>query len=237
MIDNPICSECNVRKKSKFDSLSRNDLIDLSINKTCTFYKKGQTIFYEGKRPNGIFCLHYGKVKIYKNGYNGKEQIVRFATPGQLIGIRSLLGGVDYSASATTLEDSLICFISKQNFLHLLNKYPRISEQLMCELSQLLLEAEEKIISLAQKPVRERLAESLIILNKVYNADKSINNYTLTLSREDLANIVGTATETVIRLLSDFKDEKLISTQGRKIMLLDIRGLKKVGRILHDHPF
>ncbi len=232
--ENPLCETCNARPTSYFSDIERCDLLDLSLNKTYNVYKKGQTIFYEGRMPLGVYCLHQGKTKIAKNGISGKEQIVRFVMPGDLIGFRALIGGREYSASATTLEDSVICFISKRNFLDLLKKYPDINHCLMVSLSRMLEEAENRLTSIAQKPVRERLAESLLILNNVFNIQNQKageKNYTICLSRDDLANIVGTATETVIRLLSEFKEDKLVSSNGRSITLLDIRGLKKVGNI------
>ena len=223
-IEKPICDNCIVKSKSYFNKLEKSDLLDLNIKKKCYFYKKRQTIFYEGDRPLGVYCLNYGKVKIFKMGMDGKEQIVRFVFPGDLIGFRSLIGENIYSASATALEDSFTCFISKQVFFQLINKYPYISHNLMISLCRLLEEAENKMISLAQKPVRKRLAESLLLINKNFKPD---TNNTIYLSRQDLANIVGTATETVIRLLSEFKDEKLISIKGRKITLLNIERLIK----------
>ena len=236
-IEKPICDNCIVKSKSYFNKLEKNDLFDLSTKKRCKFYKKGQTIFYEGDRPLGIYCLNYGKVKIFKIGMDGKEQIVRFVFPGDLIGFRSLIGEEIYSASATTLEDSFACFISKQVFFQLTKKYPYISHNLMTSLCHLLEEAENKITSLAQKTVKKRLAESLLIINKTFNPDTNNDNdnnidYTIQLSRRDLANIVGTATETVIRLLSEFNDKKLISIKGRKITLLNIDKLMKKADII-----
>ena len=233
-LENPLCEVCSARPRSFFCDLEPFDLLEVSINKTYNFYKKGQIVFYEGKRPLGIYCLNSGKIKITKNGVNGKEQIVRFVMPGDLLGIRSLIGGREYSACATTLEDSMICFIDKKIFLDILKKYPEINQCLMISLSRMLEEAENMMTSLAQKPVRERLAEALIILNDIFNGENNTHeakNFSICLSREDLANIVGTATETVIRLLSEFKEENLISANGRKITLLDIKGIKKAGNI------
>lgn len=232
-IEKPICDNCIVKSKSYFNKLEKNDLLDLSINKKCKFYKKGQTIFYEGDRPLGIYCLNYGKVKIFKIGMDGKEQIVRFVFPGDLLGFRSLIGEEIYSASATTLENSFACFISKHVFFQLIKKYPYISHNLMTSLCHLLEEAENKMTSLAQKTVKKRLAESLLLLNKNFNSNTNNGiDYTILLSRRDLANIVGTATETVIRLLSEFNDEKLISIKGRKITLLNIDKLMKKADII-----
>jgi CRP-like cAMP-binding protein len=235
MIQDLSCSNCEIRSIACFAELAKDDLDELDRNKISTFYRKGQIIFHEGMNPTGVYCLNSGKIKISKHGVDGKEQIVRFVLEGGLLGVRALLGGRSYSASAATLEDSVVCYINKKVFFEICIKYPNISQCLMVLLSTLLEEAENKMTTLAQKPVRERLAESLLILNNLFQSEgkcKILNeNATISLSREDLANIVGTATETVIRLLSDFKDEKLISISGRSITLLDIEALKKTGKV------
>jgi CRP/FNR family transcriptional regulator len=206
-------------------------LVDKKIS---TVYKKGQTIFYEGMMPTGVYCLQKGKIKIVRHGSDGKEQIVRIVLEGGLLGIRSLMSGIRYSASAATLEESVVCYVDKKTFFKLSTKYPHISQCVMTLICSLLEEAEAKMTSLAQKPVRERLAEGLIILDDLFNG-KSVchatnEEHSISLTREDLANIVGTATETVIRLLSEFKDERLIETDGRKILLIDREGLQKAAK-------
>jgi len=234
MLANRECKNCAIKNLSCFSKLSPSDLQYLEKSKSSTFYKHGQTIFYEGRVPHGIYCLNKGKVKVFKIGIDGKEQIVRFVTPGELLGIRALISGREYMASATTLEDSIVCYIEKRAFLKMTIKYPDLSHCLMINLSHLLEEAENKLTSLAQKGVRERLAETLLALNNVFQSDQQKMNHSnsvISLSRADLANIVGTATETVIRLLSEFKEEKLIKVNGRKIMLIDLERLKKAGKI------
>jgi len=226
------CDECPVHRKSTFKGIDENDMLDLSIKKTCYFYKKGQIIFYEGKGALGIYCIHSGRVKVYKLGAEGKEQIIRVALPGQLLGLRSVISGRSHSASATALEDSVCCFISKRKFFQLTIKYPDISQRIMVTLSQLLDGAENKITSLAQKSVRERLAETLLTLDETFRSEQQSDGTIINLSREDLANLVGTATETVIRLLSEFKHDKLVEVRGRKIKLLNKRMLLKIGKTL-----
>jgi len=132
----PFCSECEVRQNSCFNKLNKEDLFFLDSKKVSTNYKSGQTIFYSGRMPTGIYCLLKGKIKISKLGYDGKEQIVRFVLPGQLLGIRALLAERSYSAFATTLEDSVVCFIDKVNFYKITQKYPDINNCLISTLSQ-----------------------------------------------------------------------------------------------------
>ena len=236
MLQDLDCRKCIVRSSTCFSDLMPDDIGELVEKKISTVYKKGQTIFYEGMMPTGIYCLHSGKIKISKRGNDGKEQIVRFVLEGGLLGIRSLMGGRKYSASATTLEESVVCYIDQKTFFKLTTKYPHISQCVMTLICALLEEAEAKMTSLAQKPVRERLAEGLLILDELFNGEGGCKadeqEHALSLSREDLANLVGTATETVIRLLSDFKDEKFIEIDGRKIILLDKEGLKKTSNNL-----
>lgn len=222
------CLECPVYRSSYFKCLDPCDLNDLDNKKTCYFYKKGQVIFYERKRPLGIYCVHSGSVKISRLGTEGKEQIVRIAKAGDLLGLRSLISGRNYSASATTIDDSVVCFIDKRKFFQITIRYPEISTQIMLTLSTLLEEAEKKITSMAQKPVRERLAEALLALDEVFRSDGCPT--VISLSREDLANIVGTANETVIRLLGEFKEEHLVTVKGRKIFLVDKKGLQQIAK-------
>jgi CRP/FNR family transcriptional regulator, polysaccharide utilization system transcription regulator len=224
------CEECPVHRKSIFRSLDECDMLDLSLKKTCYFYRKGQMIFYEGKGALGIYCVNQGKIKVFKLGQEGKEQIIRVVLPGEVMGLRSVVSGRPYSASATALDDSVCCFISKRKFFQFTIKYPEISQRIMILLSQLLDGAENKITSLAQKSVRERLAETLLSLDEVFKNEKCNDGSIITLSREDLANLVGTATETVIRLLSEFKHDELVEIRGRKIKVLNRKELLKIGK-------
>lgn len=231
MKEKPVCELCKVLGRSYFAGLDQEDLDDLKFEKSSSFYKRGQIIFHEDSRAVGVYCLHDGKVKLYKLGFDGKEQILRFVTPGELFGYRSIIGAKHYSTTAEAIEDSMICFINNNKFFELINKYPGISKSLIISLTNLLDEADNKMTSMAQKQVRERLAESLINLVSKFNYENNPCLNCLNLSREDLANMVGSATETVIRLLSEFKEENLINIEGRKITLINTEGLKKVANL------
>lgn len=226
------CIKCISRLNSCFSVLDEDDIKLLDESKESILYPKGQAIFFNGRTPTGVFCLMEGKVKMAKMGSDGKDQIVRFVLPGKLLGIRAFLGDCAYTATATTLDDSILCYIPGELFKYLQAKYPTITSCMITTLSQLLCEAEDKMTSIAQKNVRERLAETLLELRSVFSyGDKTTENVQpISLTREDLANIIGTATETVIRLLSDFKEVGLIDIQGRKIILKDIFALKNVAR-------
>lgn len=202
-----------------FASFDSADLNVLNHHKSCSYYKKNQALFLEGSIPRGVYCLNEGKVKIFTRGDEGKEQIIHISGSGEVIGYRSMFSGDPYKVTASTLEDSNICFIAKEDFLNMLDSNITLRNNIMKELSKELGDRAVFITNLAQKTVRERLAFSLVMLDNIYK-DEMIN-----LSREDLANFVGTATETLIRLLKEFKDDKLIEIHTRKIEVLNVEKL------------
>lgn len=226
------CADCATRITSCFSVLNDEDVKLLDETKETTVFSKGQNIFYSGRTPTGVYCLFNGKVKMSRSGADGKEQIVRFVLPGKLLGIRAFLSNCTYSSTATALEDSTICYIPKDLFVSLQAKYPSITTCMLFTLSQMLQRAEEKMTSIAQKNVRERLAESLLELHNIFSfgdcGENGVNP--ITLKREDIANIVGTATETVVRLLHTFKDEGIIVIEGRKLFIMDIPQLKNISK-------
>ena len=228
-IENLACELCPSRKFSLFNEVSEEHLCRLTAEKNCVFHKKGQTLFYEGTRPMGLFCINEGAVKVYKSTSNGKEQIIRLAKAGDFLGYRALLGEEHYAASATILEDAKVCFIPKESFTRLLAADSNLYRKLMKSVCHELGIMEEKVTELSQKTVRERLAHTLLMLKETYGIDGDENSekIDIALSREDMASIVGTATETVIRLLSEFKNDGYISFEGKKIRILNAKALIK----------
>lgn len=228
-VENISCEVCKSREDSLFSKLSAEHLCTLSENKTCIKYKKGQVIFYEGTRPLGLFCVNEGKIKVYKDGSQGKEQIINFGKHGDFLGYRALLSEEMYAASAMVLEDATVCFVPKSDFMKVFLEDQVFVKKLMKSVCHEMGILEEKIINLAQKSVRERLATTLLMLKETYSMEGDESQIIdIALSREDLANIVGTATETVIKLLADFKQENLIATEGKKIKIVNAKGLAKV---------
>lgn len=224
------CSTCASRKDSVFSNLCAHNLTHLDEQKSANVYKKDQILFHEGTRPMGIFCISAGKIKIYKLGSDGKEQIIHIARAGDVLGYKSMLGGEAYPVSAETLEKSSVCFIPKTNFIEILENSPDLYQRLLKKVCSEMGIMTERITDLAQKSVRERAALTLVMLNDTYGLDAVDNGpVTINLTREDLANIVGTATETLIRLLHDFKNEKLVVTEGRKIKILEPQKLARLG--------
>lgn len=181
--------------------------------------------------PSGLYCINSGKVKIYQRGYEGKEQIIRLAKNGDILGYRALISGEGYSATATAIEDSKICLIPKEVFYELLQSNAEITKLMMKLLANELKDAESKITNLAQKPVIERLAEALLMLKEYYGNQEDDNSLNINITREEIANIIGTATETAIRLLSELKKEGILDLSGKKITIINNDSLMKLANL------
>lgn len=226
----PICYDCSANLKSMFKKLTNEELIELTAEKGCAFYKRGEIIFQEGNRPTGAYCISSGIIKLYKTGIEGKEQIVKFAKKGDLIGYRSLLSGELACTTAKVVNDARLCFIPASKFLEYMKNNSEFSMELAKIACRELGEANSFLTDIAQKTVRERLAEILLYLQNEFGLDRD-GYFLITLTREEIANIVGTATESIIRLLSEFKDDKYIELSGRKIKILEENKLKRLAGI------
>jgi len=224
------CEFCDAQSDSVFGSCTPEQMERVSASKTCSHYKKGQHIFYVDNIPLGVYCICKGIVKLVKTNNDGKEQILRFAQAGEFLGYRALIADEPLVSTAICLEDTIACFVPRKTFLELLDENPSISKQMLKSLSHDLGVVEDRVQSMAQKSVRERVAETLLFLHATFKSDSTQDDsvISITLPREDIANIVGTATETVIRLLSEFRAAKLIAFEGKKIKILNKVGLEKI---------
>jgi CRP/FNR family transcriptional regulator, polysaccharide utilization system transcription regulator len=226
---NASCDNCQIKDKSMFGKLCAHSISKISQNKSDSQYSKGQILFHEGTRPLGVYCINGGKVKVYKLGVDGKEQIVKICTSGDLLGYKALLGEELYPVTAETIEEAKVCFIPKQDFLGTIESDNVFHQELLKSACKELGVMTENLTNLAQRSVRERFAIALLMLRDTYGIDSVSNGEVdINLTRDDLANIVGTATETLIRLLHDFKEEKLVETKGRKIKVINPEGLAKI---------
>jgi CRP-like cAMP-binding protein/CheY-like chemotaxis protein len=201
-----------------------NNVADNYIIKT---YKKKDLIYNEGSNPIGVYFLNKGKVKILKSSEIGKDLITDLVNEGEFFGYVTLLEGEYYTESAQAMEDSEICMIPRDDFFSLLFSNREIARKFIKMLSNEIAEKEERLVKLAYHSVRKRVAEALITLRDRYKKQND-TKFSIAISREDLASIVGTATETVIRTLSDFKDEKLIDIKGSNITILDEGKLERM---------
>lgn len=220
---------CASNKISFLAHCTPEQAVVIETAKTCSAYKKGELLFNESAIPLGVYCIMSGVIKLVRTNHDGKEQILRFAQPGDVLGYRALIADEPLVSSAVCLEDTIACFIPKQFFLNVVDENTAISKDLMKALSHELGVVEERVQSLAQKSVRERLAETILFLHATFKSNNLEEDLiAITLPREDIANIVGTATETVIRLLSEFKSDKLIELDGKKIRILEKAKLEKI---------
>jgi CRP-like cAMP-binding protein len=226
----PFCSECVSNVTNIFKHLSQKEVEELNYIKSCNFHKRGEIIYHEGNRPTGVYCVSKGIIKLYKTGIEGKEQIIRFAKQGDIIGYRSILNGELACTTAKVIEDANICFIPSETWLSLLHANNDFSLDVMRFACEELGKSNSFITDIAQKNVRERLAEILLFLKDDFSLDES-GVLQISLTREELANITGTATESAIRLLSEFKEDKMIALNGRKITILDEDRLRRTANM------
>ncbi|MDD2380404.1 MAG: Crp/Fnr family transcriptional regulator [Mariniphaga sp.] len=226
----PTEEEADLSGFQLFKKLDPEEFNRLKQEKTCSLYKKGSIIYREGSRLTGFFCVTRGIIKIFKTGIDGKEQIIRFAKKGEIIAYRSLLSQELACTTAKVVDEAVLCHIPYQTLLFLIRNNWQFSHHMLQIVCRELREANEYITDIAQKTVRERLAEVLLLLKENFSLDHQ-NTLQITLTREELANMVGTATESVIRLLSEFRQDKLVELQGRKIRFIDTQGLRRVANI------
>jgi DNA-binding response OmpR family regulator len=203
------------------------DLTALSNNRSLHLFKKKYSIYNEGSFPRGMYFIQKGKVKTFLSNEDGKDYINGLYNDGDFFGYLSLFEDSAYRETAETLEESEIYFIPKEDFFTLLVSNREVAKRFIKMLSNNLVEMEDRILKLAYNSVRKRVAESLVMLEKTYNTLNHLP-FTISMGREDIANIVGTSTETVIRALSDFKDENIIAIKGRNISIVDLEKLKKM---------
>ncbi len=196
----------------------------LSEEKTLKLYKRKEEIYQEGNYPRGIYFIAKGKVKTSKSGETAKEFITGLYKEGDFFGYLALLEDNKYSDTATVLEDAEIYLLPKEDFFSLLHNNTQVSRKFIKMLSDDLHEKEEQLVKLAYNSVRKKVADALVTLHNRFNTE-NVSNFVVSISREDLANIAGTATESTIRTLSDFKDEKLVEVQAGKITIINYNKL------------
>jgi len=216
----PNCENCLVRKLNSFNSLNKEELDILNKSKKTLHIKRGQPLFLEGRVLNGVYCLANGECKVSKLTPNGKDQIVRFIKNGEIVGHKSVLNSHSAKLSVTALEDMEVCFIPKNEVLDLFAKNKQFALDLTRSICNSLDEANMTVATMAQKNVRERLAEFLLHFYRMFGTDEN-GFIAVKLTREEIANAIGTATESAIRLLSEFKRDELIILHGKQIKILN----------------
>ena len=214
------------KTQSILQDLPTEDLALLMAHKSEQSYAKGEIVFREGALPSGIFFIVQGKVKKYKLDQHGREQIIYVPNTGELIGYHALLAEDRYPDSAAALEKSKIAFIPKEDFLETLKQSEILTRRLLKTLSHEFAVLANSLSLFSQKSARERLALQLIVLREKYKQNfKPDMPVEINMSRDDLASLVGSAPENVVRMLGEFKEKGIIITKGRKIIVQDVRQL------------
>ena len=202
------CEQCIVREFSSLKALNKDELVKLAECKSSHTVKKGDVIFEEGETINGIYCVKDGICKLTKLSPNGKDHIVKLIKKGELLGQRSLISDEPVNLSAIALEDMEVCFIPKTEVMGFFDKNNQFSMNVMKTICGDLKEADDHMVNMAQKTVKERLAETLLYLLDTFGKNED-NTLKVQLSRDELASMIGTATESCIRLLSDFNKDSI----------------------------
>ena len=221
------CENCIVRQLNSLKALNKEELKRISDSKTSKSIKKGETIFEEGERLDGVYCVRNGVSKLSKLSDNGKDTIVKIATKGEVLGQRSVITEEKTNLSAVALNDMEVCYIPKKHLTDSLDSNPNFTKAILIHMANDLKFADNVIVNMAQKTVKQRVAETLMYLDKNFGADAD-GYIIMTLTREDIANVVGTAKEACIRTLTIFKKEGWISTDGKRIKLEDKKALYRL---------
>lgn len=221
------CEQCVIRKLNSLKTLTKEELVRIAGCKTSKTIKKGAILFEEGAYINGVFCIKDGICKVSKMSDNGREQIVNLVRKGDLLGERSLINDEASNLKAIAVNDMEICFIPKAEIVRDLDNNPKFTMDILKTMASSLKKSDNVIVDMAQKTVKQRLATTLLNLDTKFSTNEN-GSLDIFLSREDIANIIGTATESAIRLLSEFKKKKIIDLKGKEIFILDSQALKDI---------
>ncbi len=209
---------------SIFKHLNIDELDQIDMYKACQFFRKGDFLYKENTYPNGLYCISSGRVKLVNSGENGREHILKIIQAGDVTGENAIFSNNPYHNSAVAIEDTYVCFIPKDSFMHMLKKSPMLTLDVLQSMAQTVENSQEKQKDLAQRTVKERLANALLYFKNTYgeNMEQYLN---IKLSREEIADFIGTSTETVIRLLSDWSGENIISLNKKQIRINSVKDL------------
>jgi CRP-like cAMP-binding protein len=204
-------------------SSSNNNLLSLTGGRNINKYKKKQIIYTEGNHPNRLYFVIKGKVKTYKTNDDGKELVTELYRPGDFIGHIALLEETVYQDTAAAIEDTELAVIPKEDFDELIYKTPDVAKKFMQLLAKNISEKENQLLGIAYNSLRKKVAEALLLLQKKYQQKKE-EKFAIDISRESLATIAGTATES----LSDFRSEKMIDIIEGCITIVSQKKLEKL---------
>jgi CRP-like cAMP-binding protein len=224
------CANCPSREKTAFRLLDGSQVDALCAIKRHGLIKKGEDLFTEGQRVRGIYCVQDGHFKLTRHSASGRETIVRFASSGDFIGYRALLALEPISLSAVAILDAQVCFVPAAVLLNFLQANGPFSLDLLRATCHELSEANQLLASLAQKTVKQRIAEVFLMLRTKFNEDAE-GCIDIDLKRSEIADLVGTATESLIRFLSQFERDQLILRQGKRFRITQPRKLAQLAEL------
>ena len=228
---NPHIEQCLEGSHSLLKGLSQKEKELLVQHHTYAHYKKGELLLKEGEKPHGLICLASGKVKVFKEGVGGREQILRMVRPQGFIGYRAIFADSCYSSSAVAIEDSAICIFEKDCVIKMIRKNADLALLFIKTFAEELGFSNSRTVSITQKHIRGRLAESLLVLRDTYGFENDGKTIQVYLSREDIANLSNMTTSNAIRTLSTLASEDIIAIEGRKIMILDGNKLERISEL------
>ena len=208
---------------------SKKTLEDLTNEGNTNTYKKKQIIFKDGTHPHYLYYILKGKVKTYKTHEDGKDLVMDLYNEGDFFGYVSLLEGTVHKENAETIEETELVLIPKRDFEDLINSNPATAKKFIGLLAKNLVEKEKQLLGIAYNTLRKKVADALVSMHKKYHTNKN-EPYLIDISRDDLATIAGTATESLIRTLSDFKSENLIDIRSGKVVITNDKKLENLVR-------
>jgi len=228
---NPYIELCLEGSSSVFKGLNQKDKEILVNQHTLEIIKKGQFLFKEGEKPRGLICLTSGKVKVFKEGVGGRIQILRMVRQQGFIGYKTLFSDIPWSVSAVAIENSAICIFEKNIFVTILKKNPDLSVKFIKVIADELWFSNNRTVSLTQKHIRGRIAESLLVLRDTYGFEADGKTIRVLLPREDLANLSNMTTSNAIRTLSNMASEGIVDISGKRISILDNKQLELISEL------
>jgi CRP-like cAMP-binding protein len=216
----------HLKSHSFYDFLNEDEKEFVNRSSRRLEFKEKQVLFREGSHSKGVYIVKKGKVKIFKSNPDGKESIVYIYKKGDYFGYRPLLANEPHPASAVAIDNVVVTFVPVSIFNELIERSPAFTKKLLTGLSREFSVWINKVSVFSHHTVKERVALSLLILDRVYKRDNN-KVTTISLNRDDFAGYVGTAKETLVRMLRVFKDEKIIETRSTKITVLRPKALEK----------
>lgn len=227
-----ICSlcSCHIKENTLFTGLNPSQLEAFKDVVVISSYKKREVIFMEGDECTGLYIIRTGRVKVVRSSSTGKEQIIKIMNPGDLLGFEVFYDGKQYANTSVAMEDCELCYIDKNAFFHILEREPSVAKKLILAMGQELNHAYERIGNLGLLNAREKLAHLLFTLANEYGVKYETGvKLNLTLSRLEIAELLGITQETSIRLLKSFKEEGILEIKRKEIIIKSLARLRQMG--------